>query len=284
MAHSFEETAIVLRVTPYEERHRIVTALTESRGRITAMANNAVNSRRYGASLQPFVASTWSLVEREGSDLLRLDEAVVKKDFEGLRKHYESLCMASCFTELMLKLAPENEPSTDLFKLHSNALFGLEERANAVETFDSLSLYRILNAYLAKLLQWNGTQPQLMKCLGCERSILDFAPETILRASMVTAGWVCPDDKDFRLELPDQETLPMHRTLLTLTQRAMGDFALALVHPVRRSFDVFEGDLDEARDLYQLLTSLMHYHVPGFDRAPIRSLRSIPEFAARADS
>jgi DNA repair protein RecO len=278
MSHSFEETTIVLRVVPFEDRHRIVTALSETRGKITAMANNAVNSRRFGSALQPFSAATWSLVEREGASLFRLDEAVLKKGFEGLRRHFESLCVASCFTEIMLKIAPENEASLDLFKLHSNALFGLEEKALAVESMDLLSIYQILNAYFAKLLHWNGTQPQIMKCLSCERSILDFEPDTIFRASMVTAGWVCPDCKSYSFELPDQESLPLHRKFLTLTQRATGDFAFALTHPIRKCFEVFEGNLEDQRNLYQLLLALLHYHVPGFDRAPMKSLSMMAEF------
>jgi len=53
---SFEDLAIVLRAVPYEERHRIVTALTEHHGKITGMAKNAIQSRRFGGCLETFTA------------------------------------------------------------------------------------------------------------------------------------------------------------------------------------------------------------------------------------
>ncbi|RYZ71844.1 MAG: DNA repair protein RecO, partial [Proteobacteria bacterium] len=165
MAVTFEDTAIVLRVVPYEDRHRIVTALSESRGKISAMANNAVNSRRFGSALQPFAASTWRMAERNGSQLLRLDEAVLKRGFEGIRKHFEILTIASVLNDMILRVAPENEAVTELFKLHSNALALLEDWANEAETLDPIRYFQVLNGYFSKLLQWNGTQPQLMRCL-----------------------------------------------------------------------------------------------------------------------
>src|SRR5690606_8621844 len=149
----------------YEERHRIVTALTETHGKISAIARNAIQSRRFGGSLEPFAAATWRIAPTRagasGSDLFRLDQATIRKPVEGIRSNFEILALASVFNELMIRLAPEKENALDLFKLHLNALALLEEWAGRGES-DPRILIMLLNAYLSKLLQWNGTQPQLL--------------------------------------------------------------------------------------------------------------------------
>src|SRR6478735_8305092 len=94
------DTAIILRAIPYEERHRIVTALTEQHGQVTAMAKNSIASRRFGGALDPFVASEWFFSQKPGADLLLLQEAVVKRAYEGLRKDFERLSLASVLNEL----------------------------------------------------------------------------------------------------------------------------------------------------------------------------------------
>ncbi len=278
MATSFEETAIVLRVVPYEDRHRIVTALSEKRGKITAIANNAVNSRRYGAALQPFAASGWRMAERAGANLYRLDEAILKRGYEGIRKHFEILTLASLLNDILLRIAPENEACLELFKLHSNTLALLEDWANEAETLDPIRYFQVLNGYFSKILQWNGTQPQLMRCLSCERSLLDFSENEELRASIITAGWVCSHCRHYRIDTPDQEVLAIHQKYISITQAALGDFYLALTHPIRKSFEVFSPNLSDQHKLFQFLLSLLQYHVPGFEKAPLQTLRFIPEF------
>src|SRR6476620_10914476 len=104
------DNAIILRTVPFEERHRIVTALTENNGQVTAMAKNCISSRRFGGSLDCFVASEWLFSQKPGADLVILQEAVAKRSFEGLRKDFERLSLASVFNELMMKLAPRHEP------------------------------------------------------------------------------------------------------------------------------------------------------------------------------
>lgn len=275
MSTSFEETAIILKVIPFEERHLIVTLLTENYGKISAVANNAINSRRFGSSLQVFSASLFKLNHKENASLYRIDESILKKGFEGLRTQYEVLCVASFFTEIMMIVAPENENVLDLFKLHSNALFGLEEKIISDKEISLESLLKFANGYIAKILQWNGTQPKIMSCLSCQKSLLDFEPDTLFRMSIVVAGWICPNCKHYKISLPDENPIPLHQTYLSLTQRSIGDFALGLTHPIRKSYESFEGNENEQKNLLELLTAMLQYHVPGFDKAPLKSLKML---------
>jgi DNA repair protein RecO len=274
---TFEETAIVLRSVPYEERHRVVTALTETRGKVSALARNAIQSRRFGGCLESFTASTWRMGETRG-DLYHLDEATIRKDFAGLRKDFEILSLASVFNELMLRLAPEREPCIDLFKLHSNALALLEEFANAGEDKkpEPRSLLVLLNAYLSKILQWNGTQPSLLRCLGCEKSLLDFSADARLRCHISVACWTCVDCRGRKPDSSADYAPGFQHQFFEATQAAVGDFYIGLSTPIRKVTELAQGTLEDQKLLFSLLESPLIYHVPGFDRTPLKGLRFIP--------
>lgn len=280
MGVSFEDTAIVLRAVPYEERHRIVTALTENHGKISALARNSIQSRRFGGCLDPFTASTWRLTERPGAELFQVEEAMIRKSFEGLRKDFEILALASVFNELMLRLAPERENCIDLFKLHSNALALLEELALASTSEkapDPRILLALLNAYLSKVLQWNGTQPQLLRCLGCERSLLDFSAETRLRCHISVACWTCPNCLSAIPDTASDYAPGFQHRFFEATQAAVGDFYIGLTTPIRKVPELVQASLTDQKLLFNLMESLLIYHVPGFDRTPLKGLRFLPE-------
>jgi len=269
MSELFEDTAIVLRAIPYEERHRVVTALTEKHGRISALARNAIQSRRFGACLEPFTAANWRMSERPGADLFSVQEATVRKSFDGLRRNFEILALASVFNELMLRLAPEREPCLDLFRLHSNALAALEE----LPAPEPRAMLAMLNSYLAKVLQWNGTQPQLLRCMGCEKSILAFAPETRLRCHVSVSGWTCPDCRNVKPDSVEDYAPGFQHRFFEATQAALGDFYLGLTTPIRKIPDAIQGSLEDQKLLFSLLISLFIYHVPGFDRRELSGLK-----------
>jgi DNA repair protein RecO len=249
------DLAIVLRAVPYEERHRIVTALTENNGKVSAMARNAVQSRRFGGALDTFAASEWRFVEKPGAELVRLEEAQIRRVFDGIRKDFRRLSLASVFSELMLRLAPEREPCPDLFKLHSNALAVLEEASGEVPYL------ALLNGYLAKLLQWNGHQPQLQRCMGCQRSLQELDPDVPLACVVADAGWLC------------DKCRPRHLQSFRVSPSAMADFFMSLTRPIRQLPGVLIGEEDQQRQLFAFLEALLVYHVQGFDRTPLKGLR-----------
>lgn len=278
MSATFEETAIVLRSVPYEERHRVVTALTENHGKVSALARNAIQSRRFGGCLEAFTASTWRMGETRG-DLYHLDEATIRKDFAGLRKDFEILSLASVFNELMLRLAPEREPCLDLFKLHSNALAQLEEFAVTGKAIEPRLLLVMLNAYLSKILQWNGTQPQLLRCLGCERGLLDFPGNARLRCHISVACWTCPECRGLKPDSAADYAPGFQHQFFEATQAAVGDFYIGLSSPIRKATELSQGTLTDQKLLFSLMESLLIYHVPGFDKAPLKGLRFLPEIS-----
>jgi DNA repair protein RecO len=264
-----KDLAIVLRSIPYEERHRIVTALTENHGQISGMARNAIQSRRFGGSLEPFAASEWQFVVKPGAELVRIEGAEIRRSFEGLRRDFDRLALASVFNELMLKVAPKYEPAPDLFKLHSNALALLEERA------DPATDLAILNAYLSKMLQWNGSQPRLLGCLGCLKPLSELAHEERLSCVVADAGWVCPDCRGKHTRHLERTSQGFEHQLLRVSPAAIVDFHHGLSRPLKQVPGNLCASREQHQELFRFLEALVIYHVPGFDRQPLKALRFV---------
>ena len=274
------DLAIVLRSIPYEERHRVVTALTETHGLITALARNSIHSRRFGGTLELLSASEWHFFDRPGAELSSLREATIRRSFEGIRKNFERLSLASVFSELMVKVAPHREPCPDLFRLHSNALAVLEEMQNEA------ALIPLLNGYFAKLLQWNGNQPQVDSCLSCQTPIEQVDVDESVSCRVENAGWICPNcRKGDSLSRRESE---FRHSFLRVSPLAIRDFRISLMLPIRKIPEVTQAGEEAHRELFRYLEALFAFHVPGFDRKPLNALKflglesSVPPLAGNS--
>lgn len=267
-----KELAIVLRSVATGERDRVVTALTENSGLRVGIARNAIQSRRFGGTLELFTAADWSFVARPGSEFVSLREAHIRRSFEGIRKDLNALGLAGTFSEILLKLVQPGVAVPELFKLHSNALAILEEQG------PSLAL---LIAYLNKVLAWSGHQPRWLTCLGCEKTL-----ETLWRDSQATAeqdaiwlacripeaGWFCPRCRTGQAGLKD---MSIDQTGVRISLHAAAESGARLHLPIRHAVKEFDLPLPEQREVLEFLQSLLIFHVPGFDRQPLRSLQLV---------
>lgn len=265
------DLAIILRVVPYQERDRIVTALTEKHGKISALAKNSIQSRRFGGTLDLFAASEWHWNKKPGAELVQLQEALIRRPFDGLRKDFEKLSIASAWTELLLRIAPEDDGSSDLFKLHSNALVALEEMA--IEGTREKDLH-LLNAYFAKILQWGGSQPQPHACLECLAPLEQMPPEHALTCIISVAGWICADCRSAGTRhARESKEHGFQVSGLSVSPAAIQDFRASLVGPIRQVSQWTQGTRDEHRGLFRFLEALLAFHLPGFDKKQLKSLR-----------
>jgi DNA repair protein RecO len=264
------DLAIILRSVPYDERHRVVTALTENHGKISALARNAIQSRRFGGTLELFAASEWRFTERIGASLYRLEGAEIRRGFEGLRKDFEQLALASVLNELMLRLPPEREPCPELFRLHSNALAHLDEATPQSSNTD----LAFLNCYLAKIIQWSGNQPTLKWCLGCKTSLDSLEPHEAIACMIADAGWVCQNCRSQETQhIRKREGQSFKHYSLRVTPAALQDFQTSLNTPIRQISEAMIASQQEHRALFAFLEALFVYHVPGFDRTALKGLR-----------
>lgn len=271
-----KDLAIILKSIPYEERHKVVTALTEQNGQITAMARNSIQSRRFGGALDLFAASDWIFTQRPGAELCSVTQANIRRSFEGLTSDFEKLALASVFNELMLKVAPRHEACQDLFKLHSNALSILNDLPEKDFEGDLKPklIVVLLNSYLAKLLQWSGNQPRLYSCLQCGIELEQLSMDVELSCIVADAGWLCPGCRhEGTRHVRDRGGQAFQHSLLRLTPLAVRDFQLSLSIPIRQVSERCEASLQEHQDLFRFLEGLTVFHLPGFDQKPLRSLR-----------
>ncbi|MEN9723417.1 MAG: hypothetical protein RJB38_1403 [Pseudomonadota bacterium] len=268
------DRAIILRSVAFEDRHRIVTAITEAHGRVSALARNSVQSRRFGGALELFTAADWIWNQRfESSELLQLQEAQALRSHEGIRLDFQKMAMASLFSELMVRVSPEREACLDLFKLHANALAALEEGV-----FSPTPPIALLNGYLAKLLQWSGNQPRFQHCLDCGKTLQSYweagsSQVAVLTMVVQAGGWICSECRIQGLTHIQERSEIQGIEILEVGTDAMADCLMSLVTPIRQVPLTAHASDSAHRSLFRVLEAFLVFHLPGFDRLPLKSLQ-----------
>lgn len=108
--------ALILRLTDFGETDRIVTMLTPSHGKLSALAKGARTSRRrFGASLSLFHQGHATLRERKGHDLWGLDDFHVLQGHSALFCEVGRFAHASYATELVREVCPPATPEPMVF-------------------------------------------------------------------------------------------------------------------------------------------------------------------------
>lgn len=254
-----KDLAIVLRTVAYEERHKIVTALTETQGKVSLMAKNSVHSRRFGSALEVFTAGQWMFTRKPGSELAYLEETVIRREFAGLRADFNKLSAASFLSEIVSRVALPFQNCSELFKLHSNGLVALEEFNG-----DSNALEILISAYLAKTLRWIGSFPSLDACLGCHRSYSTMNSDERIIPDAERGGLWCSECVAHGKGGHSARSGHLTASRVILLQEASE-------RPIR---DALKGMKDiSSEDLLDFVYSLFAFHVPGFDRTEPKSLR-----------
>ena len=249
------ELVITLRTVRFEERHQIVTGLTENLGKIQAIARNSVSSRRFGGTLEPGTAALWHFVDKPGSDLARLEEAEIRREFKQIRASLEKLSSAAFIIEMMMMIAPDREPVPELFKLLANALTWLDE------TPERTALPRLpffISSVLGKILQASGSHPRIGTCESCQQTVESFPADARFAATIDRAGILCWN-------------CGAKGRANSIGRQALLELLFALGHPLRKGLDQPLAATHEHRLLFQLLEEFLIHHIPGFDSKAIRS-------------
>jgi recombinational DNA repair protein (RecF pathway) len=113
------EHGIVLRIHPCREADLIVSLLTRSRGKISALARNAKSSKkRFLGGIDYFDCGTFQLKDkRRGSIAYSLEEISSREPWPGLRQNMTNLSCASFCLEVVNELTvEEDEEGSRLFR------------------------------------------------------------------------------------------------------------------------------------------------------------------------
>lgn len=175
--------AWVARSVDYGEADRVVTLLTEDRGRISALARSARRSRkRFGGALSLFVEGRARLRQGRG-ELFALESFEPVRDLApNLGSDLIKVTHGSYVLELARELWPAEQAEPELYTLMGEALEVIAATPPAALT---------LRAYELQLLRILGFAPALDHCARCDRDAADV-PAGPWAFSVTAGGSICP--------------------------------------------------------------------------------------------
>lgn len=164
----YRETAIVLRTIKLGEADRIVTLITNQRGKVRAVAKGVRKTKsKFGARLEP--TSHVALQLYEGRELDTITQAESIDLFPAIRTDLTRMQQAMAMLEAVDQLVQEGEANPRLYQMLLGGLRTLETRSSAT----------IVSAFYWKLLAASGYEPQVDACVMCgsEEDLIAFSFE-----------------------------------------------------------------------------------------------------------
>ncbi len=156
-----ETEAIILSTKDHGESDRLISFISEHRGRLKGFAKGARKSRRrFVNGFEPFSVVVLKYLERKGG--LWIESSKLLEPFLDLRHDLERWSYAALATELVLELVPEGEPNAEVFSLLKETFARLSEER------DSLN---VLLLFLFRFLDLMGYLPALDGCTVCGKPI-----------------------------------------------------------------------------------------------------------------
>ncbi|MGD2063916.1 MAG: DNA repair protein RecO [Nitrospirota bacterium] len=158
----YRDEVVVLRLTPFRERDRIVHTLSRARGRLGLVARSARSPRGALAS-RLAIANQLEVTYHRGphAELGTLRDATVLRDHQGLQGDLAGFASLEVTLEVADHLGHDDNPEPDLFAAVCRALdmlHGGEERDRGIVLY--------LLAALAGSGLWGGTE----RCEHCGRT------------------------------------------------------------------------------------------------------------------
>lgn len=163
MSRTETTAALLLRSVDYGDSDRIVTLLTESRGKVAVMARGArASKKRFAGALEPYALIEAEIAIGRG-DVGRLAQARVVRAFPGLLGSLEKIGVAAAGLEIVREtVADHDAPDERLVPTVVRFLERLEE--SGPEGIDGLHL-----GFVLRLLALTGHAPNLEACGRCGR-------------------------------------------------------------------------------------------------------------------
>ena len=159
--------AVVLRTYNFGEADRIVVFMTETEGKVRAVAKGARKSKRYAALLEPTVHVDVQLYRGRG-DLDTVTQVQAVDGFPAIRGDLDRLTRASSFLEAVDHVTPDREPHEPLYRMLVGAL----------RTVAGDNPKLTAAGFFLKLLALEGLEPVLDRCISCESTelLVSFDP------------------------------------------------------------------------------------------------------------
>jgi DNA repair protein RecO (recombination protein O) len=164
VAGLYRERGVVLRSVKLGEADRIVTFLTEGRGKVRAVAKGVRKPKsRFGARLEPTTHLHLQLYEGRNLDVVTQVETIDSN--RRLRDTYGAFTQAIAMLEAVDHVAQEGEANIGLYRM----------LAAALRTLDENPVPAVSAAFFWKLLALEGVSPVLDACARCDETVVDVA-------------------------------------------------------------------------------------------------------------
>lgn len=173
-ARSYHDTGIVLRTHKLGEADRILVVLTAEHGKIRAVAKGVrKTTSKFGGRLEPLAHVR--LLVRVGRSLDTISQVETIDHFRPLRTDLGLLTHAMAMVEAVDQIAPEREPSPQLYRMLLGGLRTVAAGPSAV----------VVPAFFWKLLAADGLAPEIDSCVSCG------SPGPLVAFSVEEGGALC---------------------------------------------------------------------------------------------
>jgi DNA repair protein RecO (recombination protein O) len=171
----YRDQGVVLRTIRLGESDRIVTFVTQGRGKVRAVAKGVRKTKsRFGGRLEPM--SHVSLLMYEGRELDIVTQAEALDHFRAIREDLDRLGRATTMLEAVDQVVQEGQQSARLYQMLVGALRALSAHNAPM----------MVPAFFLKLLALEGFQPILDGCASCG------TPEPLVAFDLIIGGALCP--------------------------------------------------------------------------------------------
>jgi DNA repair protein RecO (recombination protein O) len=154
----YKDQGIVLGSVKLAEADKIVTILTQTSGKVRAVAKGIRRTTsKFGARLEPFTHV--DLMLYRGRNLDTVTQAEILQPFRALRDDFALFSAGEAMLEATDKVAEEHERNVRLFLLLLQGLRALERRPADPAA--------VAEAFLVRLLGLSGFAPALVACAVC---------------------------------------------------------------------------------------------------------------------
>ena len=174
----YRDHAVVLRSIKLGEADRIVTLVTEGRGKVRAVAKGVRKTKsRFGGRLEPMTHVALQLYE--GRELHTITQVDTVDHFRAIRDDLDRVARAQALLEVVDQVAQERQANAALYRMLVGALRALSA-ANAP---------LLVPAFFWKLLALEGFHPLLDQCAACG------AADDLIAFDLDEGGVLCRADR-----------------------------------------------------------------------------------------
>jgi len=180
---AFSTPAVLLRRLDYGDFDLITTFFTLEKGKVALIAKSAKKStKRFSGILELFSVLEIVGSTGKGRGLPVLQEAVLRKPFDGIRADFRKTSYASYWAELINNWMEENFKSVPLFFLFQYALTELDSDRTPASVLNILFQMRLLTI--------SGLRPCLNRCSQCRQN-LETIKEAKICVDLQKGGILC---------------------------------------------------------------------------------------------